>query len=84
MALLRYKNRSSGIFFAEFPALNTWEELCNRQLALDTNKNLPDKYKQIVLKINRYRGEKPRLFFCQTDRGRDRDAVKKRPLLDRL
>jgi hypothetical protein len=63
MILLRHKDRSSGIFPAEFPALNTWEELCERQLALDTNENLPDKYKQIVLEINRIHREKNDLYW---------------------
>jgi DNA-binding helix-hairpin-helix protein with protein kinase domain len=75
MILLRHKDRSSGIFPAEFPALNTWEKLCERQLALDTNENLPDKYKQIVLEINRIHREKICLFFCQMDMERDRDTV---------
>ncbi|MBA3009397.1 MAG: class I adenylate cyclase [Proteobacteria bacterium] len=60
---------------AEFLALNTWGELYSDTLALDTDKNIGDKYKDIAVKIDAYGGTGLRLFFFQLAKKHDPDAV---------
>ena len=66
---------STGIALAEFLAVNTWGEMFEDQLILDTGKDLNDRYKDIAEKITQYEGERPRLLFYQMSGQRDPDAV---------
>lgn len=60
---------------AEFLALNTWGELFEDLLELDTDKDMVHRYKDIALKIDEYKGKVPRLYFYQLAGQRDTEAV---------
>ena len=75
MLLLVSPNPTTGFTRVEFLAVNTWGELYEDQLELDTNKNMIDRYKDIAEKINQYKGERLRLLFYQLAAKRDPDAV---------
>ncbi|MCG8636403.1 MAG: class I adenylate cyclase [Desulfobacterales bacterium] len=75
MILLVSPSPSSGFARVEFLAVNTWGELYEDQLELDTGKNMDDRYKDIAEKINQYEGEQLKLLFYQLAPQREKDAV---------
>ena len=75
--LLKCAHPSSRVSGVEFLALNTWGELFSAQLKLDTKVNMDDRYRQIALEINQYKGENLRLIFFQLGDRKDKDAVSK-------
>ncbi len=75
MILLKYQTGSSGITGTEILAVNTWGEIFEDQLRLDTGKDMDDRYKDIAEKIDQYKGETIRLLFYQLSGRRDPDAV---------
>lgn len=68
-------SRKKGFIRAEFLALNTWGELFEDLLELDTDKDMGHRYRDIALKIDEYKGKVPRLYFYQLTGQRDTEAV---------
>ena len=68
-------SREKGFIRAEFLALNTWGELFEDLLELDTDKDMGHRYRDIALKIDEYKGKVPRLYFYQLAEHRDTEAV---------
>ncbi len=68
-------SEKKGFIRAEFLALNTWGELFEDLLELDTDKDMGHRYRDIALKINEYKGKVPRLYFYQLAGQRDTEAV---------
>jgi len=75
MILLQCPDSSSGVASVEIIAVNTWGEIFEDQLRLDTGKDLDDRYKDISEYIDQYKGETIRVLFYQLSDRRDPDAV---------
>ncbi|WDP92579.1 MAG: class I adenylate cyclase [Desulfobacter sp.] len=75
MVLLTAGDTDGGISRIELLAVNSWGEMFEDQLRLDTTDKLTHRYKTIADKINQYKGEAVRLFFYQLSERRDPDAV---------
>ncbi|WDP87024.1 MAG: class I adenylate cyclase [Desulfobacter sp.] len=75
MVLLVESTSSKGFSRVEILALNTWGELFESQLELDTQTRMDDRYKKIASQINLYKGKNLKLLFYQMSDRRDPDAV---------
>lgn len=75
MVLLVCPNLSTGFVRVEILAVNSWGEMYEDQLALDTSKDMDDRYRQIAEKLNKYQGDSLRIIFFQLAGRRDPDIV---------